>query len=369
MESSRLAKKSEFNLEEMINSTPSCLKIIDSKGHLITMNIRGLDLIGADDLESVIGADVYSLVEETHRDKFIEFNESICSGCKGYLIFEIIGLTGVRRWMESYAGPYPLPTGEIAHISITNDITSKVISNETLRTQEEALENAARLVSLGEFAGGVAHEINNPLTIIHGKVELLRRHLKKREVNVEDFEKSLIEIEETVNRISKIIQGLKIYSRDSKNDEKENCKLKDILESTLNLCGEKFKLDDIQISKNFSSDIEIYCNQVQISQVLMNLLNNSFDALAATEDKWIKIEAKVVGEKIRVLFTDSGNGISNEFIEKLMTPFFTTKEVGKGTGLGLSVSRGIIEAHSGRMFYNDASNNTQFIIELPIGNR
>lgn len=87
------------------------------------MNKTGLDLIESPNFKSVIGADVYSIVEESHREKYKEFNELICSGKSANLVFEIVGLKGTRRWMETYASPYTLKNGETAHIAITNDIT------------------------------------------------------------------------------------------------------------------------------------------------------------------------------------------------------------------------------------------------------
>lgn len=121
------------DLSDIISSSPSCLKIISSDGKLIHMNERGLDLIETDDLAEVLGADVYEVVEESHRDRFISFNKSICSGKQGHLEFEIIGLQGTRRWVESYAAPYRLPSGEIAQIAISNDITDKVLKTEQSR--------------------------------------------------------------------------------------------------------------------------------------------------------------------------------------------------------------------------------------------
>ncbi|PIP89931.1 MAG: hypothetical protein COW01_00465 [Bdellovibrionales bacterium CG12_big_fil_rev_8_21_14_0_65_38_15] len=118
------------NLDLMINQSPSCLKIISANGELIMMNKTGLDLIEAEDMESVFGADVYLIVEESHREKFKKFNEEICNGKSGRLTFEIIGLKGTHRWMETHASPYMLPNGKIAHISITNDITELKIKRD-----------------------------------------------------------------------------------------------------------------------------------------------------------------------------------------------------------------------------------------------
>ena len=122
----KLVGNTEQNLREMIAATPSCLKIVDEEGRLLAMNPQGIQLIEAPDEDSVVGVDVYSLVQEDLRERFIELNRKVCSGQNGHLIFEIIGLEGTKRWMETHAAPYALTNGEYAQIAITNDITEKV---------------------------------------------------------------------------------------------------------------------------------------------------------------------------------------------------------------------------------------------------
>ena len=161
-----LVGNTERNLRAMIASTPSCLKIVDKDGRLLAMNPQGIQLIEAPDEESVIGADVYEIVHEDYREQFIEFNKKVCAGDQGHLVFEIVGLEGTRRWMETYAAPYALTNGEYAQIAITNDITEKIEYEREIELQRQALVNSSRLASLGEMAGGIAHEINNPLAII-----------------------------------------------------------------------------------------------------------------------------------------------------------------------------------------------------------
>ncbi len=106
----------------------------------------------------------------------------------------------------------------------------------------------------------------------------------------------------------------------------------------------------------------------QISQVLLNLLNNSFDAIEERAEKWIRVRFEINSNKkiLIIKVTDSGDGIPNEIVHKMMNPFFTTKDIGKGTGLGLSISKGIIEEHGGHLIYNAQSKNTEFVVELPI---
>lgn len=113
----------DFDVENIINKTPSCLKIVSKEGLLLHMNPQGLRLIESPDFESVNGANVYDIVHPEFRDSFIKFNEMICQGNSGSLSFKIVGLQGTERWMQTFASPYQLESGETAHIAITNDIT------------------------------------------------------------------------------------------------------------------------------------------------------------------------------------------------------------------------------------------------------
>ncbi len=353
-------------LEEMINASPSCLKIIDVRGRLLHMNTRGLNLIEAKDFDSVILADVYSIVHEDHRDDFIKFNERICSGEKGTLIFEIIGLEGTKRWMETYASPYPLGNGELAHIAITNDITQKVNFQKELENKEKLIHESSKLASLGKLAGGIAHEINNPLTIISGKAQQLLKKINEEEIDPLFFQQSIQTIDDTVKRISKIILGLRTFSHKGLEVEMTIIPLENVIEETLDLCMEKFKSKGTEIRINLDEGIMIKGCRIQLSQVFINLFNNSFDEIQDGQRPWIEIKAKKFNEKVHITITDSGLGISKEHQENLMTPFYTTKEVGKGTGLGLSISLGIIKSHQGHFYYNPQSDHTQFVINLPL---
>ena len=134
----------------------------------------------------------------------------------------------------------------------------------------------------------------------------------------------------------------------------------------MNLCTENLKVHQVDLRIIGNQDLEFDCRPTQISQVLVSLINNSLDATRDLPEKWIEIQMEDQNGKIRITVTDSGNGIPEGIANKIMNPFFTTKEIGKGTGLGLSISKGIIENHGGTITLNTASPHTQFIIELPI---
>ncbi|RZA20867.1 MAG: PAS domain-containing protein [Proteobacteria bacterium] len=248
------------------------------------------------------------------------------------------------------------------------DISDRKAAERAIDIQREKLVASSKMSSLGEMAGGVAHEINNPLTIIIGQANRLRRKLERGTVTPTDISVELTKIESTAHRIAKIIKGLRSFSRDSENDPMELTSVNQILDDTLELCQEKIKHNSIKLSIGQVSQAKIRCRPGQISQVVLNLLSNATDAVETLNERWIKIETDTDESRGEILIsvTDSGNGIDKTIWDKLMQPFFTTKDVGKGTGLGLSISRGITEAHGGSLQYDRGSEHTRFLLRLPL---
>ena len=234
-----------------------------------------------------------------------------------------------------------------------------------LSDQQQMSVQVAKMSALGEMAGGVAHEINTPLGAIMLNAELLAVQLKDDPDKLESAE-SIIDI---VNRISKIIHGLKRFARNDVNDEMQKAFARNIVTDTLNLCRERFKSHGITIHvADFDDSYGFRCRPEQISQVLLNLLNNSFDAIEDTKDlseKVVSIDVVATNSSIQLRVSDSGPGIPKSIRDKIMQPFFTTKAIGKGTGLGLSISRGIIAEHGGHLFLDDKQVKTTIVIELP----
>jgi len=364
----KLLGKENVNFTKIIDSTPSCLKILTKDGSLLKMNTVGLDLIEAPNFESVMGANVYDLVIEEHRALYIAFNERICNGKQESLIFNIIGLNGTERIMETFACPYKLTNGEIAQLAITNDISARVNAEKDLRQKKQALEESSRLAVIGEFAAGIAHEINNPLAIIYGKSQLLDIQLRKLvDIEHSDMEPILNNINSIIDTIvhtSDIINNLKEFSRAPEYKNLKRSNLLEIVNNTLKLCSTKCTDFKIEIILNIDSEIEVTCSPIGLSQVILNLINNSFDAIKEKESKWIKIESNISNKKLLLTVTDSGNGINPELQKKILQPFFTTKEPGKGTGLGLSISVNSMEKMNAKLFLNDKVDNTQFILEF-----
>jgi signal transduction histidine kinase len=263
--------------------------------------------------------------------------------------FDEGGTQGVRFFrcaLVSFAGEVALSLREI-----TEEVSQKV-----------NMEQMTRLSALGEMAGGVAHEINNPLTIIAMGVDHVLADPES-----EPFHPKLKRVRAAVDRISKIVQGMRTLSRRGEADRPQLISLEDVIQTTLEVCAEHFKYTGIEIErKGDAAAIQVLGNPVQLSQVLLNLLNNTRDALEDLEEKWVRIEAFQKDGVATIAVTDSGKGIDPQTQQKLFQPFFTTKGVGKGTGLGLSVSVRIMNSHAGELKYDSASPNTRFLMSLPV---
>lgn len=250
---------------------------------------------------------------------------------------------------------------------IAQDVTSLKEAEKLLQEQQLKLIQNAKMSALGEMAGGVAHEINNPLSIILGKLDSLEFLYREERNNETAFLRELEKVKLTSLRIGKIVRGLRAFSRDGSTDPIVNIEVNSIIFDVISLCSEKFASQGIKILYDSELNTEIECRPTDISQILLNLLNNAFDAVQNQNSKWIKIEFSTeASEMVCIAVIDSGAGVPVSIRDKIMQPFFTTKSVGKGTGLGLSISKGLAEAHNGELVLDATSIQTKFQIKLPI---
>tara|TARA_B110001454_G_C12722892_1_gene435552 strand:+ start:9363 stop:10985 length:1623 start_codon:yes stop_codon:yes gene_type:complete len=250
-------------------------------------------------------------------------------------------------------------------VSTFEDITEFKQLEASRRHLEAHLSESAKLSTLGEMASGIAHEINNPLAIINSWNQHLMRKLTKQGLDPGDL-KHFESIDKTCSRIAKVIKGLRTYSHSAENDPFAPAIFSQILEDTLGLCRERFHQQGVKIKIEGDESFVLNCRSAQVSQVLMSLLTNSFDAIKELPEKWISINSYVENDKFTVKFTDSGHGINPNVANKIMQPFFTTKDVGKGTGLGLSISRDIMLNHKGDIKYDANEPNTTFFLTFPL---
>ena len=286
-----------------------------------------------------------------------------------------------------------------------------------------------RLSALGMMAGGIAHEINNPLAIIYASANNLLEMAESGTVPLNELQKASTRIKRTAERISRIVTSLRLIAREGSADPFQPASVGEMIEQALELCKERFRANSVRLETSLvDATLHVSCREVQIAQVLLNLLQNAFDAVAdLSGDRWVRLEVATshplngsregtalhtelsarkaqltqetphrhserslrseeslfpeVGVAVSqsiyevdsnheqsVIFAviDSGPGVPPELRARIMEPFFTTKPVGKGTGLGLSLSKVIVEDHGGELKLSETANHTCFSFSLPL---
>lgn len=242
-----------------------------------------------------------------------------------------------------------------------------------LKIKEEELlhvhareHHANKMASLGEMASGMAHEINTPLQSINLSAHKLKKCISRNVMDKADNEVFLIE--KSVDKITNIIDSLRKISRDSSQQSFELVTVESIVEDVLSITQERYRLANIDFSINYHHQVnhtEINCQPIQISQILMNLLNNAYDEAENCDEKWMRLDIDDLGDQIEFSVTDCGKGIPEEIQNRIFEPLFTSKDIGKGTGLGLSISLEIAKRHEGELKYDAESENTRFVLVLP----
>lgn len=245
-----------------------------------------------------------------------------------------------------------------------NEMASSVKErDEQLRqgAQEEIMKSK-RLAMVGQLAAGVAHEINNPL----GGILLFSRLLLQKASSEGLFKENLERIEKDAKRCQKIVKGLLDFAREHE-PTMEPLELSDVIEKVVNLFENQALFHNIEIIKNYQSDLPmIFVDSAQLQQVFVNILLNAADAMGGKGILTINTRSSRIKDYVEASFSDTGNGIPQDQIDRVFEPFFTTKEIGQGTGLGLSISYGIIQSHGGTIkVSSQVGRGSTFTVVLP----
>jgi signal transduction histidine kinase len=261
-------------------------------------------------------------------------------------------------------GMYSTLQGRIYHKHIVQEYLADLKVKETnknLLEQTAMMQHSSRLSSLGEMASGLSHEINNPLTIMLGHIDILLQVPKSKEEQKE----ILIKIRQSGQRIAKIIRALRTFSRQSDQDPKKLVPIQQIIDSTLEFCEQRFAVEGVSIEIKIADDLQVYCREIHISQVLVNLLNNAFDESLRSNASVIRVNCFRDEQSVKIEVINKGV-ISKDSEEKIFQPFFTTKDVGKGTGLGLNISRRIAIEHGGSLKFENSDGEVKFTLSIPV---
>ena len=233
---------------------------------------------------------------------------------------------------------------------------------------EEKLERAVILSAVGEVSASVAHEVRTPLTVIQGSAEQLKDRLGVFIENDPSSNKALNRILSCADKITKIVQNLTTTTRETKEDPYRTISLKSLFSDLEMMVNQKVQGAGIRLLlPEVQEDFKLYGREIEISQVLINLVNNAVDAVSSLSDRWIKVSIHRNRTMTEIRVVDSGSGISESLQEKIFESFFTTKPAGKGTGLGLALCARMAKEHGGSLRYELFDGHTCFVLALPNG--
>lgn len=245
---------------------------------------------------------------------------------------------------------------------------------EQLKVAHQKLLHSDRLASLGQLSASVAHEINNPLSGVLNLSMLMQRIVGEQGIPSErigEFRKYLAQVVTETARVGRIVQDLLAFSRRSKPHQRTNVNVNAIVSTTVNLIGHKLKLMNVAMELHLDEHLPtVHCDASQMQQVLINLIMNGAEAAQGHPDARVTVTTCVSpsADDLILQIHDTGEGIKPEHMEKLFTPFFTTKGEGKGVGLGLAVVYGIVKDHNGDIDVSSKPDiGTTFRVVLPIG--
>jgi two-component system, NtrC family, sensor kinase len=334
-------------IDQMIAAMPSAVAIVGPDTHLLLANKSFQKLFNITDIKNLalgetvpvkeLEAAVKSVIRTDVKETYLEFRMNV-AGNPYIFTADIVKMHNDRS------------------LVMLNDVSEE-------RAKQERIYLTDRLISIGEIASGVAHELNNPLTSIIGLSGMLAK---------ENFEKETREdlsaIKSEAERCAAIVRNLLTFARKHA-VKREAVHVGKIVEDVLKLRSYELNAQNIKVETRFEPDLpEIMADYFQMQQVFLNLILNAESAmLGANGSGTLKISGLLVDEHVNVSFADDGPGILPQNVKNLFTPFFTTKEVGKGTGLGLSISYGIVTSHGGKIYLGDSGGKgANFIVELPI---
>jgi len=391
LEEEKKLRESEARYRAIVTSEPECVKLLAEDGTVLEMNPAGLAMVEADSRDQVEGKSAYLLVAPEYRSAFEEFTARIFRGEGDVMEFEIVGLKGARRWLESHAVPLRNVEGEVtALLAVTRDITERkraeaalkeyserlaeMVEDRTreLRGAQEQLVRQEKLAVLGQLAGSVAHELRNPLGAISNAVYYLQMILSDADETIRDY---LGMIAAEVHNSEKIISDLLDFSR-IQPAMRQQVSVPDLIAGVL----EKHPAPEkVEVVTHIPADLPpALVDGRQIGQVLGNLLTNAYQAMP--EGGRLTISAEVSGDQspisnlqsldrdrspISIFVTDTGAGIPPEDLDKVFEPLFTTKA--RGIGLGLAISRNLVEANGGAIgVESEVGQGSTFTVRLPV---
>lgn len=364
-------RESEKMYRTLLNASPEGIIIMDLKGYITEISNIILEIFGAGDKNEFIGVPFFYFIPSTEVKKM----KDILSNAQSEGLIQNIEFILTRKNQSQFICELSITLIQEAdgkpdaYMAIIRDISQR-------KKIEQQLNRSERMVSLGEMASGMAHEINQPLlSITLGIENLFMKIQQAKAVDESYFHNKSEKIFEDILRIGRIIDHVRAFSRDHDEYIFTSFDINDSIKNAISMISEQFKHHGIRMTIQLDKKVHpIIGNTYRFEQVILNLLTNAKDTLEETMktsksdfEKTIVIRTYHDDHTNFIEVKDNGNGIKPDVIDRIMLPFYTTKEAGKGTGLGLSISFGIIKELKGSIdVESNPLSGTTFRITLPV---
>jgi len=348
-------KRMEEHLARVVESANDIIISTDQSGNILTWNntienitgIKSIDIKG-EPLSSMFSTEskkvFFSIINKLLKGKKVSDWESSILNKDGEIVDISWSFSAMKDEQEKVIGI----------VIIGRDLTER-------KVLEIKLTQSAKMASLGIMAGGVAHEIRNPLAIIDSCAQILNKQANDKKVRGPAVEK----IRNATKRATEIVNNLLKFARQSE-FALELLDIHQVIDNALSLMKNQLSIQHVKLETNYGFNLpKIHGNMNQLQQVFMNLILNTCNAIK--EQGLLRIQTQCIDQVISINFTDNGIGIPEKNLSRIFDPFFTTQPVGKGTGLGLSISYGIIRQHRGNIeVESEPGKGSTFSIKLPV---
>jgi PAS domain S-box-containing protein len=281
----------------------------------------------------------------------------------------IIRKDGEIRWVSDTAILNKDTNGKlVSYDGVIKDITDRKRDEERIRAQIDELAHVTRVATMGELTSSLAHEINQPLTAILSNAQAALRFMNAARPDLTEVGGALTDIVSDCRRAGKVVHEIRALMK-KEEPRRELLDIRRIFEEVLVLTNSDSIIKNVKIIRDVPGDLPyVYCNRVQMQQVMINLIVNGCEAMkdVAAEEKTLTIRSVTNNsENLVVEIEDRGHGITEEAREKIFEPFFTTRP--EGLGMGLSIAKSIVEAHGGKLLVrNNPDKGATFIFSLPV---
>jgi len=346
----QLRKSEEFN-RKIIENSPECIKILEPDGILTYMSPAGMRMLELDEF-IIKGKNILDFLGAPDREKGIEALARARAGGIGAFHGMVRTRSGRALWFDAVVSPMLDANGNVESLlAVSRDTTERRAADEALRETQAQLARVNRAMTLGALTSSIAHEVNQPLAAMLSNSRACRRYLSENPANLDamreclsDMERDAIQASDIISRVRTLV--IKAPAQRSPLD------LNEVIGAVVALVRDDLTRAGVVLTTELESELpSVEADRVQVQQVLLNLIRNGVEAMrdaGASSRRLIIRSRRATPSAVEVDVSDSGLGLEPGAEDRIFDAFYTTKR--DGTGLGLAMSRGIVEAHGGRIW-------------------